>query len=454
MAKTSKYAGVTQNEDGSWSYRLKMKLPDGKLFDTRIKKDPNGNAFLRARDAYEAKKAHIERLRNPSLEESAAAKSPILREVYENYLATEGKDKAPATLRKQESMWRIHINPVFGDRKLNTINLVELQDFLYELYQTHSYKYTEGFLKFFYLLFGHADRMDVIDAEQYNKMFVNKNKRLHMPKKSQADAAEDNEPAVIFNDDELRIIEKVFESEDGNLQTAFYLGLYAGLRTSECFGLRWRDIDFQNKTMRISRQMHYIDGEIRLCPVKTVTSDRTIIIPDRLMDQLDFQRALELEHKKQLGKSYRNTERVYDEVAKEWLEGADFVNRKKNGELLTVNSMKYWAKQVNAALNAHAEMVTNVKKLSTSDDLQPAAHKEFKYHYLRHTYASHCAAVNMSMHMLMSMMGHKKIDTTRKYYINTDNESLHARTKILLDQMYTHSNSNGYGLTITSNDEE
>ena len=28
MAKTPKYAGVTQNEDGSWSYRLKMKLPE------------------------------------------------------------------------------------------------------------------------------------------------------------------------------------------------------------------------------------------------------------------------------------------------------------------------------------------------------------------------------------------------------------------------------------------
>ena len=57
MAKTPKYTGVTPNEDGSWSYRLKVKLPDGKMFDTRIKKDQDGKAFLRARDAYEAKKA-------------------------------------------------------------------------------------------------------------------------------------------------------------------------------------------------------------------------------------------------------------------------------------------------------------------------------------------------------------------------------------------------------------
>ena len=199
MTKKPKYAGVTPNEDGSWTYRLKVKLPSGKIVDTRIKKDPEGKPFLTARAAHEARKAHEARLKNP--EEGAPKKNePCLREIYENYLATEGKDKAPATLRKQESMWRNHVEPAFGNREINGITLVELQDFLYELYQTHSYKYTEAFLKFFYLLFGHADRMDAIDSEHYDKMFVNKNKRLHMPKKSQADEAEDNEPAVIFDD--------------------------------------------------------------------------------------------------------------------------------------------------------------------------------------------------------------------------------------------------------------
>ena len=453
MAKTPKYAGVTPNEDGSWSYRLKVKLPDGKLFDTRIRKDSNGNPFLRARDAYEAKKAHAERLKHPPQEETEEKKSPLLREIYENYLLSEGKEKAPATLRKQESMWRNHVEPVFGDREIDSINLVELQNFLYDLYQTHSYKYTEGFLKFFYLLFGHADRMDVIDAEHYNKMFVNKNKRLHMPKKSQSDEAEDKEPAVIFDDTELRIIEDIFDSEDGNLKMAFYLGLYAGLRISECFGLRWRDIDWGAQTMRISRQLHYVDGEWHLCPVKTVTSDRTIIIPNELYGWLEFQYSMEVHQKKQLGNAYRNTERVYDEMDKEWLQGSDFVNRKKNGELLTVNSMKYWAKKITPALRANAEQKAEVKKFGHPDDIVPIKYKEFKYHYLRHTYASHCAAVNMSMHMLMTLMGHKKIDTTRKYYINTDSKSLHERTKNLLDGMFTYRNVGGTDFTIKPDGE-
>lgn len=451
MAKKPKYTGVTQNQDGSWSYRLKVKLPD-KVVDTKIKKDANGQPFLTARAAHEARKEHEARLKAGPKEEEK--KSCSLRAVYENYLETSGREKAPATLRKQDSMWRNHMEPAFGSRDVDSITVVELSDFLFKLYQTHSYKYTEGFLKFFYLLFGHADRMEVIDPDRYNKMFVNKNKRLGMPKKTQADEMEDREPVVVYDDAELRIIEGFFEREDGNLLTAFYLGLYAGLRIGECFGLRWRDIDWAEKTMTIQRQMQYVEGEIRLCEVKTLTSVRTVIIPDALYEVLEFQYSMEVAQKQKLGNAYRNTERVYDAVTKEWLQGADFVNRKKNGELLTTNSMKYWSRQITPALKAHAEEATRIKKILHPDDIVPFKYKEFKYHNLRHTYASHCAAVNMNMQMLMSLMGHKKMDTTRKYYISTDNESLKERTQNQLNGMFTYKKPNGYGnLEVKPKDE-
>ena len=71
------------------------------------------------------------------------------------------------------------------------------------------------------------------------------------------------------------------------------------------------------------------------------------------------------------------------------------------------------SKKINAALRDHAEQIAHVKNIGMPSGIVPVKYKEFKYHYLRHTYASHCAAVNMSMHMLMSMMGHKKIDTRK-----------------------------------------
>ena len=53
----AKYTGVTQNKDGAWSYRIKKKV-DGKVIDTKIKKDDSGMPFLTARACYEAKIRH------------------------------------------------------------------------------------------------------------------------------------------------------------------------------------------------------------------------------------------------------------------------------------------------------------------------------------------------------------------------------------------------------------
>ena len=52
-----KYTGVTQNKDGSWSYRIKKKV-DGKVIDTEIKKGNSGMPFLTARACYETKIKH------------------------------------------------------------------------------------------------------------------------------------------------------------------------------------------------------------------------------------------------------------------------------------------------------------------------------------------------------------------------------------------------------------
>ena len=73
-------------------------------------------------------------------------------------VSIEAKQKTPATICKQESMRKNHVQPAFGDKEIDSFKITDLNDFLYDLYskQGKSYAYTEGFLKFFYLLFGYA----------------------------------------------------------------------------------------------------------------------------------------------------------------------------------------------------------------------------------------------------------------------------------------------------------
>ena len=52
-------------------------------------------------------------------------------------------------------------------------------------------------------------------------------------------------------------------------------------------------------------------------------------MPAFLQDYLDDYFQKQREQQGRLGNGYRNTERVYDDVRKEWITGADFVNRIK-----------------------------------------------------------------------------------------------------------------------------
>jgi len=172
-------------------------------------------------------------------------------------------------------------------------------------------------------------------------------------------------------------------------------------------------VNFTTCTVKINRQLNYHNGELRLCPVKTLKGVREIPMTQELYEELEFLEAFQDTMKEKYGMAYKNTERVYDEIERKWIVGGDFVNRKANGELLTTNSMKYWTKKIKAELGI-----------------------DYKYHNLRHTFATRCAEKNVNMYLLMDMMGHKKIDTTKKYYLRTDGESLLETTKKIISTMY------------------
>ena len=413
-----KYMGVSplNKAKTTWQYRIKITLPNGDKFDTTGRRDAEGKPFTTAESAYKAKLEHETRIRSGIEKRPEKKSKTTLKAIYEHYISSaEAKSKAPATIAKQESMWNNHILEKFGDKELKEITLADLQNYLHELYteKDYEYSYVKGFLRFFYLLWGYAYRLDKVDYERYIKMFVDKKTRLTMPKMTQADFEESEGPIETYNDYQIYQMEELFQSEDGNLLTAFYLGLYCGLRISEVFAVRWRCIDWANGTITINRQMHYEGGVLKLCAVKTLTSVRNVYMPKVLQNYLYDLYNKQQEEKAKLGRAYRNTERVFDTVRNEEINEGDFVNRKSNGELLTVNSMKYWSNKIKNDLCI-----------------------DFKFHKLRHTFASNCAANNMNLQMLMELMGHKKIQTTQRYYLSTENGELVKRTKNLLNEIY------------------
>jgi len=403
MAKASD-VGLYQLENGLWEYRIVINRKDLKV-DTTCRQGNDGNPFKTKKQAKEARELKLVELKtNP---QPTKIKDVKLVDIYNKYIDTGAKSKASTTVTKQKSMWANHIAKNFGDKFLSEITLEELNNYLETLYLYgdgidtykggYSYGYVEGFLKFFYLLFGRAYNDDLIDTARYTKMFLDKGSQLKMPKKTQADALKEEEDAKAYTMEEIAKIEAIFKR--GNCYTAFMLGFYLGLRISEVFATRYSDIiDWNNGVIRISCQQGCDEGIFHLAPVKTLKSVRTIDIPKVLLNHLDDKYSEYMEARDTA--AYRNTEVLLDKTQKgvvTKIVGGDFINRKKNGELLTIRSIKYWSRVI---------------KEETGID--------FRFHGLRKTHATILANLNTPALELMNRLGHKKYDTTLAYYVNSN----------------------------------
>ena len=76
------------------------------------------------------------------------------------------------------------------------------------------------------------------------------------------------------------------EAERRGLLAAFYLELTTGLRRGELLALQWTDLDIENRTLAVTKQVNRINGELMVSPPKTRNSVRTLALPQQAVDLL------------------------------------------------------------------------------------------------------------------------------------------------------------------------
>ena len=379
--------GVFQLENGLWAFRYTF-TRDGKRISKRGSKDEFGAPLRTKKDAIKARQAAL------ALAQDARKPKPIARrtvkEVYQEYCASGRKDRAYQTIRKQDSIWDNHLCDKFGKRFVDEISSAEVNDYLSELYcdAEYSYQYTESFLKMFYLIFGQAYSRNYLDVTSYNKLCVNKDTKIKMPKMK----TEDDTSIVAFSREELALLDDYFKGT--NAETAYLLGRYCGLRINETFGLKWDNVDLENGTITIDRQMQYQDRIIKLVPVKTRNGNRTIIMNQKLLEHMRERARKRLVDAVELAPVIEQKQRFITDMDGGKISSTELVNCLPNGTIQTVNSFKYPTREIKAKLGI-----------------------EFKYHYLRHTYGTRMAEMNTPEHLLLKQMGHGNIHVTQLYYL-------------------------------------
>lgn len=309
-------------------------------------------------------------------------KAISLQEVYDNLISKEAKfDREKSTLKRYDSLFRNHLQPKWGNRQISAIKATELTDYLYSLSATHAHAYIASIHKFMKVLWNFAY------SREYMK--INIIDKVSIPAKG----VEEGE-IKIYTEEQLDLFEKRFSST--NLITAFKIGRALGVRVAECFGLLWSDIDWDKRTIKVTKQLVFEDKIWTLRNTKTVASIREIDLQKDIYDYLKNLKAQQEKQKIELGIAYRQTRVGIDRgrnKSKEIVCDLDFINVKPNGELLTPDSEKVLGRMI------RKEMNTN-----------------FKYHNLRHTHCSKLAELGIPAVVVKDRLGHSKIETTMKYY--------------------------------------
>ena len=398
MAKQND-AGVYQLPNGNWAYRFTFTV-EGKKKNRKGTKDEFGNLLTTKRAAILARAAAVTRE-----QEEQHRQAPVTRktfqEVYKEYCEQGRSGKAYQTIRKQDSIWNNHLCAKFGRRYIDEISVAEVNDYLAHLYYTEgrAYKYVESFLKMFYLIFGQAYSRNYLEVDTYNKLCVNKDVRIRMPKMKVDEDAE----IVAFTPDEVARLDEYFQGT--NAETAYLLGRCCGLRINECYGLKWENIDTKRGTITIDRQMQYQEGLIKLVSLKTRNARRTVYMSDKLKAYL---RHLERENKAQaaaLAAQRAHNQPFITDIDGKQISSLELVNTLPNGKIQTVNSMKYHSKTIKAKLGIN-----------------------FKFHYLRHTYGTRLAEMNTPTHILCNQMGHASGKVTERYYLAVSKPGIEVLT--------------------------
>ena len=319
------------------------------------------------------------------------------------------------TIEAYKSIVKNHVKPNIGFYRLSQITTATLQEFINQIYveKTFSKNFMKNILKVLKTSFAYAT--DVVGFIKNNPAIKVRLPSYDIP---------DSDPVHIFTKEEVDMILKRFEKSHC-VYYAFLTAYYTGLRVSEVFGLTWDDIDLENKTLTVNKNIlkknqnggtknRHISGNSTTVwyfgTCKTKSSYRTIEIGDTLVKALKAYKLEQEKHKIEYGDSYM---KHYKKVV---------LNPYNNKEEIKI-------------LNAHAEIDVALPEVDlvflknngvfegTDTCKYPfkVIHYELgipcRFHDFRDTHATRLIEAGADIKAVSKRLGHKNINITYDIYV-------------------------------------
>lgn len=416
--------GGVRKRGTTWSYYFDLGKIDGK----RKKKEKGG--FRTKKEAEQALTAAMNEYNNGGtvFEPTDITVSDYLDQWYDLHC------KLNLKYNTQVGYLQIienHLKPTFGIYKLKAINSTILQEYANSLkLNGYSKSHIVGILTVFQSALDYA-------IEPLHYISQNPMKSVKFPKVER----KPKERIILTLDEWQRIIDRF---RDTRYYIPLMIGFYTGLRISEAFALTWDDIDFENKTLTVNKQIvkRNFGADVRkvvekkgkkelrsswyFTTPKTPASVRTVPFGETLYQALKHEKAEQLKNEMKYGEYYtiHVMKKEVDEKGNDMirvvpiqkcvespLQRIRLVCIDENGQYTSTDSFKYCSRVI------HRE-------------LQLA----FDYHSLRHTHATMLIEAGANVKNVQVRLGHTNIQTTLQTYVH-DTEKMAEQSVDLFEQI-------------------
>ena len=369
-----------------WEYRFEIaKLDNKRTFITKC-------GFTTKKAAVEAGQKAWEEYHDSgqNFKPTELSVSDYLKYWIENYCKTNLKD---TTIKTYEKKIRLYIEPDIGKYYLKSLTPSVLQQLINKRFNEGLSRNTLSVLKGI-LSNSLAYAVEPCKFIKQNPMaFV----KLPLKRAVPESPANKKDRRPVTDDEWEQIIERFPEGEPSHIPLV--LAYRCGLRLGEVFGLTWEDIDFDNSTLSVSRQVQYSDSnKAWIITSPKYDSCRTISLDSNTL-------ALLKRTKEKLQKAKDYYAEHYIQLC---LEGNKISS---HGEPINLVCTRDSGEYIQPRIMQHVGRVIHGKNNKNSAPIS----EDWDFHSLRHTHATKLLEAGVPYPLIQQRLGHTKISMTERY---------------------------------------
>lgn len=393
----------------NWEYRFEAAKVDGK------RKHISKSGFRTKKEALEAGTKALAEYNNAGLhfEPTEISVSDYLDYYFDQYVKINLKYN---TQLNKLGIYENHLKPHFGNYKLKALNASIIQEYANKLkLKGLSKSSIEGILSSFSAALDYA-------VEPLHYIPMNPMQYVKFPKIER----KPRERIILEPDEWQKIIDRF--QPPSRFYIPLMIGYYTGMRISEVFALTWDDIDFENRTININKQVVKRNYGVDVREVlkrkgkkeeksawyfqslKTDSSERVIKFGDTLYKALKAESVRQKENelmyaeyftiqviKSETDEKNNKIDRIIpvQKCVNPTLPRTRLICISENGEYTSTDSFKYPSRIIHHELGL-----------------------AFDFHSLRHTHATRLIEAGVSPKTVQDRLGHQNIETTLQTYVH------------------------------------